>query len=433
MATVRIISSVFLLVGFVAFGQSSSEKLKKDQEKLERKIADTRRLLDKSSANTKSSLNELKIIENQISFREQLLKNYDNQIRGAELRVEEKEAQVTALHDRVAQLKTQYKRLLLYAYKHRNKYGQMMYIFAADSYYEALKRNKYLKRIRDIQQQQLVLIKQNQSLIKTEIAQIEDEKTKKKAVLQEKKEERKAIEADRIKQQAIYQKFKEEEGAILAQLKQEEREKAVLKERINAAIRKEIADAEAARKKREAEEAARRKKEAAANTESTATTPTTTTSPSVSFTETKESELLSKNFEGNRGRLPWPVEKGTITENFGKNPHPTLKDVYTDNRGIDISAPKNAQVRAVFEGEVTSVLNIPGAGKVIILKHGNYRTVYTNLQDSYVKTGDKVTTKMVIGSLLVKDKQSTSVAHFEIHQVSGTNVTCLNPSLWISR
>src|SRR5690606_11823288 len=155
-----------------------------------------------------------------------------------------------------------------------------------------------------------------------------------------------------------------------------------------------------------------RKKEAAANTESTATTPTKTTSPSVAFTETKESELLSKNFEGNRGRLPWPVEKGTITENFGKNPHPTLKDAYTDNRGIDISAPKNAQVRAVFEGEVTSVLNIPGAGKVIILKHGNYRTVYTNLQDSYVKTGDKVTTKMVIGSLLVTDKQSTSVAHF---------------------
>ena len=221
---------------------------------------------------------------------------------------------------------------------------------------------------------------------------------------------------------------------MLAQLRKDEKDKAILKERINAAIRKEIADAEAARKKREAE-AAKKATASAKTTTSTTTESSTTTSAAkeVTFTETKENELLSKNFEGNRGRLPWPVEKGTITENFGKNAHPTLKDVYTDNRGIDISAPKNAQVRSVFEGEVTSVLNIPGAGKVIIIKHGNYRTVYTNLQDSYVKTGDKVSTKMVIGSLLVKDKQSTSIAHFEIHQVAGTVVTCLNPSLWISR
>jgi len=130
--------------------------------------------------------------------------------------------------------------------------------------------------------------------------------------------------------------------------------------------------------------------------------------------------------------LPWPVDKGSVTEKFGKNPHPTLKNVTTNNRGIDISSPKNAQVRSVFEGEVTSVLNIPGAGKVVIIKHGNYRTVYSNLQDTYVKTGQKVSTKKVIGSLLSKSGQSMSVVHFEIHKVSGSNVTCLNPSLWVA-
>jgi murein hydrolase activator len=106
--------------------------------------------------------------------------------------------------------------------------------------------------------------------------------------------------------------------------------------------------------------------------------------------------------------------------------------VFTNNAGIDISAPKGAQVRAVFEGEVTSVLAIPGAGKVVIIKHGNYRTVYTNLQETYVKTGSKVTTKQAIGSLLVKEGSSVSVAHFEIHQVIGTAVQCLNPSLWVN-
>ncbi len=201
----------------------------------------------------------------------------------------------------------------------------------------------------------------------------------------------------------------------------------MLQEQISQAIRREIAEAEAKRKK--AEEAAK----AAAKENPTAAT-TTTSSPAVTaaFEDTKEVEALSKSFEGNRGKLPWPVEKGTVTESFGKNAHPTLKNVYTNNRGIDISAPKNAQVRAVFEGEVTSVLNIPGAGKVIIIKHGNYRTVYTNLQETYVKIGQKVSTKKVIGSLLAKDGESMSIAHFEIHHVNGSTVTCLNPTLWVA-
>ena len=189
-----------------------------------------------------------------------------------------------------------------------------------------------------------------------------------------------------------------------------------------------------------ADEAAAKKKANASTTTSgsgtkpaggTTTTPTTE-KKEVAFTETKETTALSKSFEGNKGKLPWPVDKGSITEGFGKNPHPTLDNVFTNNNGIDISAPKNAQVRAVFEGEVTSVLNIPGAGKVVIIKHGNYRTVYSNLQDTYVKAGTKVTTKQSIGSLLVKDGSSTSVAHFEIHQVVGTAVQCLNPSLWVT-
>jgi septal ring factor EnvC (AmiA/AmiB activator) len=422
--------NLFLVFVAVYASAQGSDKLKSDQEKLEQKISTTKRLLAKSQANTQSSLNDLKLIENQITYREQLLKNYDNQIRSAELKVEEKQEQIGGLNEKIAGLKDQYKKLLLYAYKNRNKYGQMMFIFSADSYYEALKRNKYLKRIRDIQENQLILISQHQELIAEEIASIDAEKEKKRVVIEEKKQERKEIETDRIRQQAIYQKFKEEEGKLLAQLKKDEHDKAILKERINAAIRKEIAEAEAARKKKEA---AAKKATEVKTTDTKTTVATKEEAKSVVFVETAESTSLSKSFEGNRGRLPWPVEKGTITENFGKNAHPTLKNVYTDNRGIDISAPKNAQVRAVFEGEVTSVLNIPGAGKVIIVKHGNYRTVYSNLQDTYVKAGDKVSTKKVIGSLLVKDKESVSMAHFEIHQVSGSNVICLNPSLWIAR
>ena len=225
---------------------------------------------------------------------------------------------------------------------------------------------------------------------------------------------------------------------MLSQLKYYEKKKENLKQKINSAIQKEIADTEAKRKKAEAEKA--KKSTTTTTTSGTATTTTTTpessTTPSTTpkkettLPETKESAALSKSFEGNKGKLPWPVDKGSITESFGRNAHPTLENVFTNNNGVDISASKGASVRAVFEGEVTSVLNIPGAGKVVIIKHGNYRTVYSNLQDTYVKIGSKVTTKQAIGTLLVTE--GLSVAHFEIHQVVGTSSVALNPSLWIT-
>lgn len=409
-----------------AFAQTA-DKLKKEQERLEKNISSTQSLLAKSKTKTKASLNDLRVIQNQIEYRERLLKNYDDQIRGAELTVQQKETQIIELREKVTQLKAQYKKLLIYAYKHRNNYGKLMYIFTADSYNEARKRNGYLRRLSDVQLKQFLVIQQNQELISDEIGIVNTEKENKLVVLKEKKRERGAIEEDRATKEKVYQEFKQEEELLLAKLKEDQKKKEVLRSRIAAAIQREIAEAEARRKEQEAAALAAAKKN-----ETTASTTTTVKTPAVTLAETKEAELVSNNFAANRGRLPWPVEKGNITENFGKNPHPTLKNVSTNNRGIDIGAPLNAQVRAVFEGEVTSVLNIPGAGKVVIIKHGNYRTVYSNLQDTYVKAGSKVTTKKVIGSLLAKNGETISVVHFEVHQVLGNNVTCLNPTLWVS-
>lgn len=417
--------AIVLWSGF-SFGQASSDKLKKEQARLENKIDDTRMLLRKSKDNTKSSMNELKVIENQINFRVQLLKNYDNQIRSSELKVETKEEQIAEYKAKVERLKEQYKKLILYAYKHRNKYGKMMFIFSSKSYFEAMKRNSYLKRISEVQRNQFITIRQHQDLIGQEISVIKKEKQLKLAVIADKKLEREAIEQDRLKQESIYKEFKKEEDEILEQLRKVQRDRQIMKEQIASAIRREIAAAESIRL---AEIEAARKK----NKSSSVSTATPTKTEAVIFKETAKATALSKNFEGNRGKLPWPVDKGSVTEKFGKNAHPTLKNVTTNNRGIDISTPKKAHVTSVFEGEVTSVLSIPGAGKVVIIKHGDYRTVYSKLQDTYVKAGDKVNTKDVIGSLLTKPGQSMSVVHFEIHKVNGSTVTCLNPSLWVAQ
>jgi murein hydrolase activator len=429
----RTICFLITLIPLVSFSQSTSEKLKTEQDRLEKKISNTRMLLSKMKGNTEASLNELRLIENQIRFREELVRNFDNQIRTAETKITEKDREIIELDSKIGHLKDQYRKLLIYAYKHRNKFGKLMFIFSSDNYFEAIKRNSYLEKVADMQQKQSRIILQHQSLIKKEIDRIAKEREYKLQVLDEKKKEREQIEKDKQKQEVVYQKFKKEEDKLYAQLREDERKKEDLRRKIDAAIKKEIAEAEARRKKAE-EEA--RKKSLATSTTGTTTKPSTTentAAKAVNFAETKEIAELSKSFEGNKGKLPWPVEKGTITEGFGKNAHPTLPNVFTNNNGIDISTPKSAQVRAVFEGEVTSVLNIPGAGKVVIIKHGNYRSVYSNLQDTYVQPGAKVKTKQAIGSLLPKEGSSVSVAHFEIHQVVGTAVQCLNPTLWIAK
>lgn len=421
---------MFLACSLTVQAQKKSDQLQAEQNNLEKKLSSTKSLLDKVKSGTQTSLNELKLIDNQVKFREELVQNFDNQIRSADLTISSKDSEVQRLQKKLEKLKAQYRKLLIFAYKHRNRYGRMMYIFSATNYFEAVKRNSYLQRIAEIQQKQFLIIRQHQGTINKEITTIRSEKQKKEQLLTEKIVEKNKILRDKEQKQKTLDKLRKDEQKLMAELRATEKQREELRRRIKQAIEKEIAEAEAkAKKEQKKNEASSGSKTSSGSSGSGSTT--TTAKKEVVLTETKESLALGKSFETNRGKLPWPVAKGTITEGYGKNPHPTMANVYTNNNGIDIGAPKNAQVRAVFEGEVTSVLNIPGAGKVVIIKHGNYRTVYSNLQDAYVSVGSKVTTKQAIGSLLPDGDLST--AHFEIHQVVDGAVQRMNPTLWLSQ
>ena len=440
----------FFLLSHV-YGQSSQEKLKKEQQKLEKRISNTKSLLSKVKSNTQASLNEIRLIENQIKSREALVRIFDNQVRMAEVKMVEKKQEVKRLKKRLNDLKRQYKKMVLYAYKHRGNYGRVMYLLSADNYNEAVKRNRYLKKVAGVQKKQAALIKQHQALIAKEITNISQEKDSKLQALEEKKQERELISKDKSKKEKSYEKFKKEEQNLASQLKADERKKAEIKQRIDAELRQEIAREQSRQKEREKarKEEEKRNANLAANSSKTTNSSTankaqdskttTKSNPSepvkpkqVTYTESTEGSAVGKSFESNRGRLPWPVEKGSITERYGTNPHPTLSGVVTNNNGIDITCPKYARVRSVFEGEVTSVFSINGAGKFVVIKHGAYRTVYGNMQETYVSIGSKVSSKQAIGSLLADDS-GVSICHFEIHSVSGGLTKSLNPSLWIGR
>ena len=431
----KLVLVLLLFVSNLLFAQKKSDQLQAEQARLENKLNTTKGLLEKVKKGTQLSMNELKLIENQVRDREQLVQNVDNQIRGAELTISSKSNQVKQLQEKLVRMKAQYRAMLLYAYKHRSKHGKMMYIFSASNYFEAVKRTNYLKRIAEIQNKQFKIILQSQKSIHKEINSIQEQKNRQLSLLETKIAEKERILKDKQEKEKALAKLKKDENKLRAELQTAEKKKAELKRRIKQAIDKEIAEAEAKAKKDQKKAEAQKSASTSKKAESKSTSSETKTAEKkpVVVTETKESAALGKNFESNRGKLPWPVLKGTIVEGYGKNPHPTLSNVYTNNNGIDIGAPKGAQVRSVFEGEVTSVLNIPGAGKVVIIKHGNYRTVYSNLQEVFVAVGAKVTTKQAIGSLLPDDGGGLSTAHFEIHQVVEGSVQRMNPTLWLAQ
>jgi murein hydrolase activator len=423
-----VLSNIFSLliicsISFSVLSQKTTDKLKKEQERLEKSISKTKSLLEKTKINTDATLNELKLIDQQVRAREELLLNFDNQIRSAELKIEQKNNQIVELEEKLNKLSLQYKKLIIYAYKKRSKEGKMMYIFSSNSYYEAIKRKKYLEKIAEIQRKQKLIILQHKKLIANEKEQLISEKRYKENLANDKRIEKQEILKDKEVQSKSLIQLKNQEGKLLAQIEKDEIQKQQVRKKIDTEIAKELARAKPTVKPDKP--VGNKKKPDSPNIKEP-------DKETITLEETKEFELNS-SFESNKGRLPWPVSTGTITESYGKNPHPTIKNVFTNNNGIDISANKGAQVRAVFEGEVSSVFVIPGAGKVVIIKHGNYRTVYSNLQEAYVSVGSKVSTKQAIGSLIVKEDESLSVAHFEIHQVVGSQVNRMNPSLWISR
>ena len=444
----KFVISLFLFFLFQSgFCQTSSKSLKKEQQQLENKISNTKKLLKQVKSSQQNSLNSLRLIDNQIKSREELVRVFDNQVRVAEVEITEKQHRITRLKKRMNNLKSQFRSMMIYSYKHRGNHRNIMFILSSQNYNEAYKRNNYLKKLAEIQKKQVAIIRQTQKVIYSDIKTIDNNKQEKLSIIEEKKTEKKLIEIDRAVKQLSFNKFKQEEKKLFNQLDVAEKKKQNLKQQIANAIKLEIMieqkkQAEIAKKEQIKKEKARAEKLANETKTALNTDPKKEKIESkelnneenivfTAYVEPKESIALGKNFQLSKGLLPWPVNSGSITEKYGKNPHPTLNGVITNNNGIDITCSIGSNVRAVFGGEVSSIFNIPGAGKVIIVKHGNYRSVYSNIQDAYVKIGSKVITKQNIGSLI--QEGNISICHFEIHQVINGVIQSLNPSLWISK
>lgn len=442
----KILMFLFIVLATqLSWSQSKKkEQLEKERKQIENRIQNTKKLLGKTENDLRNRTVELQLIERNLALREQLVRNIDLQIRSTEQRIGELENSMKQLSSKTSALKQQYSEMVVYAYKNRGNLNKLMFVFSSDNFNQAMRRAMYLEKINEVRSRQVQLIRSNQEQILIEQQELEKARKNALELAASKRLERETLLADKQKQQEVFNVVKAEESSLRVRLADDERKKAQVQNQIQKAIEQELAEErERERKKREEEERKRKEELAKQNNQNPGTKPSETKPSETKPSETKpvtkpdefgltpEAKLAGNNFAANKGRLPYPVSVGSVVERFGRNAHPTIANVYTDNNGIDISTNRGAEVRAVFEGEVSSIITIPGAGKAVILSHGNYRTVYANMQDVYVTKGAKVAHKHLLGSLLPQG--NISILHFEIHVINGNTPQKLNPELWLSK
>lgn len=381
--------------------------LEKKRDALDKQIKATSSLISQAQKEQRSTQQQLQLLEAQIRQRQELINTMNSEVFRVDQEIQETQDVVRSLEGDLTKLKEEYARMVQYAYMNRSAYDRLSYIFAAESFAQAFKRSRYLDQLAEQRRQQAVLISETQASLGQKVTDLQVKRDDKAKLLGLQVDEKKKLTTDKSGQQTTLAGLKKEEGRLKETLRKQEKQRTELAAAIRKSIESEI---------RKGDKGVATKPSAAGGKLELALTP--------------EAKELNADFEKNKGKLPWPVEKGTITSGFGKQPHPVLRGITIENNGIDIGCEKGAPVRAMFRGEVSSVIVIPGAGKAVVVSHGAYRTVYSNLRDVNVNKGDKVDTKQTVGVVMTEDGEST--AHVEIWKItSDGQLAKVDPATWI--
>ncbi len=391
---------LLLFIAYSAIGQSKSE-LQNHKKKLQQEISYTNQLLQKTSKTKESSLNQLKQLSKKISSREELIQTIEGEISLLNDSIHRHEVDLDSLESNLDQLKEEYAEMIQSAYKNRSSYDRMMFIFSSSNFNQAFKRLKYYQQYAQYRRNQAENIQQTQLLIDAQLHLLQAVKKSKEGLLQARLHERSTLSSEKNQKEKVVQDLKGQEGKLRKELQQ----KQAAAKKIDAAIQK-IIEEEIRLAKEAAKKAGKDEK---------------------GFPMTPEARELSASFATNKGKLPWPVAEGLITEQFGEHPHPTLPNVKVQNNGINITTKKNHLGRAVFDGVVRKIIIIPGEGKAVLVRHGEYFTLYSYFKDVYVSTDDKVSTKQSLGVLIDGDDGVSSDLHFELWK----GIEKLNPEHWI--
>ncbi len=411
------IKSVFIFFTLCLFSltaiSQSKEDLENKKKQLAREIEQTSKILKETQKNKKATMAQLNALSKQIEMRQNLINTISSEVRILENQIGATNSDINQLQEELAQLKKEYAAMIRFAYRNQSSYNKLMFVFAAENFNQAYKRLKYLQQFSEYRQKQARYIEAAELKLEAKMETLESNKKVKNGLLVEEQKEKVTLGKEKDQQQQMANQLSVKESKLKKQLADKQAQARKMDRMIQDIIRKEI---ESARKKAEAEAKAKGTK--LSNTDKTS---------SANLTLTPEALKLSADFTSNKGRLPWPVEKGTIYEYFGTHAHPQLKGVMVQNNGVDIKTATGANVRSIFAGTVSGVIQIPGGQNAVLIRHGEFVTVYSNLKSVSVKNGQKVTTKQNLGVAYTED----DLTSMELQIWKG--MTKLNPTDWLAR
>jgi len=418
---------VLLLLAFVnpAYCQKTKGKTKKQLQSeittLQKEISNANQLLKKTTKDKEMTLNEVSILENKIKQREQLIKAYNEQIAVLDEEINIGQNNIKNLNSDLGKLQKEYAKMIVFANKNRSHYDRLGFIFASEDFNQAFSRLRYIRQFTDARKVKMDQIAATEKQISSEVEASQQAREEQTALLKEEKTQQDELKKEKGELNAQVAKLKKKEGSLQQDIKNKQQQAQKLQKAIDDIIAEEIRKANAEAEKKRKEEA----KKNANKGNSTATTKTKEKGMALTPAE----KTLSTNFVNNKGKLPWPVERGTISSSFGKHASSVSSKVTVTNNGIDIATTDGAKARAVFDGEVASVTKLTGANTVVIIRHGEYFTVYSNLENVTVKRGDRVKTKQNIGTVHTNKTEGKTELHFELLKEQVRQ----NPANWLAQ
>lgn len=427
---------IFIIVTICITGYSwaktstSRKTLEQKKVKLQKEIKLTQDLLKKTQYTKEASLSDLATIEKQISLRQSLIQNTESEVKNYSSLIQNKLDTLQTLEMTLRQLKEDYKRSIYINYKYFRLTDKLLFIISAHNFGESVRRLNYLRKVGEQRKMQFKEIQHIKASLGKGITEVNTKKQEKQSLLQSHKLQKDELNKSIASKNKVIESLKMRESQLAEELNNKKAESKKLDAEIQQAIQKEIQEQKLALEKKKEEE----KKKIANNTtkttptKSTKTTKTTKTTTTPKITSAPESsDKLSISFYKNKGKLPWPVEKGFISKGFGTYEHPELNNVIMENNGVDFRSVQDASVRCIFEGKVVSIISNPTFKNAVIVNHGEYFSVYTNLETVYVEKGQTLSTKQSIGKAYTDDNNHTEV-HLEIWK----GETKLNPTSWIA-
>lgn len=398
----RFLSIWLLFCLSIGWAQDSrQEKLRQQRKQLQQEIKQINSLLFSNTKKKKSALNEVEDLAVKINLRQRLIRVTNEEANRLTQQINVNQRSIDRQRKELADLKADYADMIRYSYASKSGQSRLMFLFSSESFLQAYKRFQYLKQYAAFRKKQGVLIAEKtqtlQALNKTLLAQ----KVRKEALVKENRAVQNSLSEERLEQKELVTALKKRERSLESQIRKKQKQIAAYDIEIQRLIRAAIAASNKAAGKGKA----------------------------AVFTLTPEAQLIGKNFTANKGKLPWPVEQGVVTLGFGTQTHPVVKTTKIQSNGVTIATPDNAEVRAVFKGKVMQVFSFKGSNPGVLIQHGNYITSYSNLAAVYVKKGQTIEGKEVIGKVFTHPNTGKTELKFSVFQ----NTTPVNPKGWVYR